>query len=186
MKHFLLILLLLFSLGSTAQSSLAESRSVSSVINKPVSTTDSFTFCSTRFKVPREDCSAKTEINCCSATSVDNRGSLACNNGTTLFWTYFDNEPDRHNFFRNLTTNSQKEQTRRLSKKPVTCLLLGKELEGYLVKYKFFNGAELQSIIVEDMVNGYNVVVELHLAAFRKPNKQKLSDGIQQILQVSK
>ncbi|MBL7744718.1 MAG: hypothetical protein JNN00_14700 [Chitinophagaceae bacterium] len=185
MKKLLLFSTILLTISSIGQISNTESSLLTSDPSQQKVSTDSFSFCSIKFKVPR-DCNKKSEANCCTAETSARGGNLGCYNGITLMWTYFQNEKSLRDYFEYRTSHSQKEQIKRFHKKPITCFLLGKQIEGFRIKFENFKGVKWQSIIIEDKINDKYVSIELLIPSHRKLKEQNISTGIKQILKLKK
>ena len=144
---------------------------------------DYFVFCRKTYKIPR-NCEGKDQSNCCSFSSQIKkgeekitRGHLGCNNGTSLFWTYYDSENESVREFESLLDQLEK-QTKEFKKYKISLILRGQKVEGYKIIYKSSNGYVNNEIIAYGKINGQNGSIELS-----SQNELKSNEDIQPLIQ---
>lgn len=170
MKHLFYCLVMLIPAFSFAQQAIdtnivEEPRYDTTSIN--IKSTNSFSFCSRLYKIPR-DCDKKDQSNCCSFSSqvfLDHKlpftGQLGCNDGTSLFWTYFESEDQAKNSFNGYPPQIKK-QMKEFKQEKIKLLICGQEAIAYKLNCTTNQGYKLNEIIAHININGQHVFVQLH------------------------
>ena len=136
-------------------------------VGKQTISLDSFTFCSMRFKVPR-DCDKRYQGNCCSFR--DQPDQFGCNNGLGITWHYFPNEASAKSSFESIT-NQVQTQMKNAKRDTIACYLVGTEAKAYRLKCETKEGYKFTQIFTYGVVNGQAVIVQLTSDKKIKKNK---------------
>jgi hypothetical protein len=189
MKH-LFILFLAFktvlSFGQNATMLDTIPQPVYDTTNIEVKSTNSFYFCSKLYKIPR-DCDVKDQSNCCSYRTcirngkiVPNTTNIECNDGTTLYWTNFDNVEPAKNKFNNFSNRLQKH-VKNFKQEKVKLLLCNKDVIANKLCYITPQGYTFTEIIFYGTINGESIFGELN--SQKKLNSSKALNALfQQIV----
>jgi hypothetical protein len=140
-----------------------------SMLNKVIKSTDSFTFCSVKYKISR-DCNKKDQSNCCSADLNPNNLQLGCYNGTSLFWSYCKAEWIARQNFESIPAQWM-QQMKKLTSEPVNCLLVNQKVPANKISCETKEGHKHYCIITYGTVNGQPVLVQLVSSKEIKKNK---------------
>lgn len=186
MKYSIAISFLLVSILSFGQNTPIATSNQSTT--EKVKRTDSVTFCSRTFAIPREctdyERSDELEANCCSANIGSNSGDFACYNGTTLFWDYTLTEERARDIFESIPPQT-KRQMKSFKSKRITCYLLGKKVKGLKATYTMISGEEGSSIFAYGTINSQPIYIELVSFTEFKSNED-IPKGIRQIVTLTK
>ena len=170
MRNLLFCLLALIPAHTFAQQSIDTNR-----IEEPkydttsidIRSINSFYFCSRLYRIPR-DCDKTDQANCCSFSSQVHlvggnlvSGQLGCNNGTSLFWTYFDSENQAKSSFEGYSPQIKK-QMKKFSQTEIKLFVCDQEARGYKLNYTTHQGHNGHQIIAYATINGQHVWVHLH------------------------
>ena len=179
MRYFLFLILILMTVEIYGQHT-----SGSDSIHTPtydttsidIKSIDYFVFCKKTYKIPR-DCEGQDQSNCCSFSSQImkgekniTRGQLGCNNGTSLFWTYYESENESDIQFESSLDQLEK-QMKVFTKYKVSLILCGKKIKGYKIICKNSNGYVINQIVAHGKINGRNVSIELSSQKELKSNE---------------
>ena len=175
------------SLGQTSATIDSIEQPVYDTTSMDIKSTNSFYFCSILYKIPR-DCDKKDQSNCCSFTSQvfthekNNRsGQIGCFNGTSLFWTYYDNEKTTKNNFESLLPQFQK-QMKKFEQKEIKLTVCQKPVVAYRLDCTTPESYDFSQIIFYGNINGQNVIGQLYLHHNQKSSTD-LGTLFQQIVQ---
>ena len=183
MRKAFFITSLFFATALTAQEpSNTDSSIHDSLLNKIISSTDSFTFCNVSYKISR-DCNKRNQSNCCSADLNPHNLQLGCSNGTSLFWTYSKSEFIARQNFESIPAQWM-QQMKKLTSEPVNCLLVSQKVPANKVSCVTKEGHKFYCIITYGIVNGQPVLVQLVSSKEIKKNKD-IQDVFQQIIKFS-
>jgi hypothetical protein len=146
-----------------------------------ISSTNSFSFCSKLYEIPR-DCGKRNESNCCSFSSqvrlgekLPNSGQLGCYDGATLMWTYCESEHDAKSVFEGHSPQI-KRQMKKFSQTKIKLFICDQEADAYRLNYTTQDGIKLNEIISYARINGQSVFIHL-----LSDNELKSSKEIQPI-----
>lgn len=185
MRCLIFLVFNVMSVASLAQKNAQNSVMLSYLPTREIMQTDSFSFCSIKYGIPK-DCETKTQINCCNyfpGSSMDSPGSdpqqLSCIGGT-LMWKYFADEKSRKEDFAKMIANFKKINHQI---KAIFCYLHGTKVEGIKMHIDPENGLKYYIIITQGKVNGQNVLVEL-MTYTELQNNQIIHPTLQQILKL--
>ncbi len=151
-------------------------------LNKVIKSTDSFTFCSVKYKISR-DCNKKNQSNCCSADLNPNNLQLGCYNGTSLFWTYYKAEWIARQNFESIPAQWM-QQMKNLYSENITRLLVDQKVLANKITYQTKAGHKAYCIITYGTVNGQSVLVQLVSSKEIKKNSD-IQPVFQQIIKFS-
>ena len=170
MKKVFHIALFFFSSTLAAQEATNTGSSVpDSILNKIIKSTDSFIFCSNKYKISR-DCDKKDQSNCCSADLNPYNLQLGCYNGVSLFWTYFKTEWMARQNFESFPAQWM-QQMKNLYSERITCLLVDQKVPANKITYETKEGHKSYCIITYGTINGQPVLVQLVSSKEIKKNK---------------
>ena len=189
MKYLLIIILLLQTSFSFAQNTIAPNavdKPVYDTTSLDIKSTNSFYFCSTLYKIPR-DCENNDQSSCCSFSAqvhkgekVLSNGQLGCYNGTSLFWTYFETEEAAKQNFESMP-GQLKKQMKTFSEQKIKLLLCNKEVEANKLNYTTLQGYQFSQIIFYGTINNQSVYGQLHIQKELKSSNE-LNSLFQQIV----
>ena len=122
--------------------------------------TNSFYFCSRLYRIPR-DCEKEDQSNCCSFSAQVHSGEislvsggLACYNGTSLFWTYFDSADQTRSSFEGYTPQIKK-QMKKFQQSEIKLFICDQEARAYKLNYTTYQGFNGHEIIAFVTINGH-------------------------------
>ena len=132
-----------------------------------IKSTNSFSFCSRLYKIPR-DCDRKDQSNCCSFSSqvhlgqkLPITGQLGCYDGTSLFWTYFESEDQAKSGFEGYSPQIKK-QANKFKQTKIKLFICNQEASAYKLNFTTYQGYKGNEIIAYVNMNGQYVFVQLH------------------------
>ena len=132
-----------------------------------IRSTNSFYFCSKLYRIPR-DCDKKDQSRCCSFSSqvflnqkLPISGQLACYDGTSLSWTYFENDQLAKSSFEGYSPQIKK-QMKEFNQTAIKLFISNQKVPAYKLTYTTFQGYKGHEIIAYGTINGQHIVVHLH------------------------
>ena len=132
-----------------------------------IRSTNSFYFCSRLYRIPR-DCDKKDQSNCCSFSSEVHlrertfvSSQFGCNDGTSLFWTYFDSANQAKSSFEGYSPQIKK-QMKKFRQTEIKLFICDQEARAYQLNYTTNQGFNGYEIIAYATINGQHVWVQLH------------------------
>ena len=107
-------------------------------------------------------------------------GQIGCYDGTSLYWSYFDNEEMARSSFEGYAPQIKK-QMKKFSQEAVTLFVCDKAVSAYKLTYTSLQGYEMTEVIFGGTVNGHPIFGQLRLQ--KKINTSaELSPLFQQIV----
>jgi hypothetical protein len=170
MRNFFMFFMLVGSLSSLAQSSKPGDTlrpGIYDTMRIEISSTTSFPFCSNLYKLPR-DCNDNMPPNCCSySTSLEKNekisryGSVSCGNGSSLFWYYYGSLGSAKQDTDGVLPQ-WKGQQKELNIQNIKCMVMGKEMEAYMVEMVSFQDHKSYILLTYGTYNGYIFTLQYH------------------------
>jgi len=152
-----------------------------------IRSTNSFSFCSRLFKIPR-DCNKKNESNCCSFSSevhlhqkLPLAGQLGCYDGTSLFWTYYESEYEAKGTFEGYSPQLRR-QMKKFKENKIKLFICNQETVGFQFTYTTVEGFTGHTIVAYANVNGQPVFIRVDSPKELKSSTQ-MRPVFQEILQ---
>ena len=193
MKRLILMIVFIMNISFL----IAQSNPISDSIAKPIYDTtityhlkskNSFYFCSKLYKIPR-DCNNKDQSNCCvfekdiySSFTTFESGSLNCYNGTSLNWTYANNDTSAKQNTESYILQIEK-QMKKTIKSTIKVSICGKEVDAY--KGSFTNNQDntFYEILFYATINEQSVYLQLSSMNEIKSNDD-LSQALRQLISI--
>ena len=148
---------------------------------------NSFYFCSKLYKIVR-DCDKKSPSNCCNfyaqihlREESPRSGELACDEGTSLYWTYHKTEGEAKSTFNNYPTQI-KRQMKKFEQDRIKLSISNQEAIAYKISFTSPQGFKGYEIIGYTTVNGQPVLVRF-MSDKEPTSSTKIPPVFQQILQ---
>jgi hypothetical protein len=152
-----------------------------------ISSTNSFSFCSKLYEIPR-DCGKRNESNCCSFSSqvrlgekLPNSGQLGCYDGASLFWTYYESEDQAMSACEGNAIQPN-QQMAKFKQTKIKLFICNQEAIAYELNYTTREGYKVNSIIACGKVNGQNVFIRFYFKN-KATTSSKIQPAFQRILQ---
>jgi len=149
---------------------------------------NSFYFCSKLYKIPR-DCNNKDQSNCCvfekdvysSFASLES-GNLNCYNGTSLNWTYANNETSAKQNTESFVSQVEK-QMKKIVRSTIKLSICGKEVDAFKGSFTTNQDYTFYKILFYATINGQSVYLQLSSINEIKSNDD-LSQAFRQLISI--
>jgi len=150
-----------------------------------IRSTNSFYFCSKLYKIPR-DCDSNDQSNCCSFNAQIHKalpglmsGQISCYDGTSLFWTYFDNVSDAKQSFEGYP-GQIKKQMKTFKQEDIKLFVCNTEVVATKLSYTTLQGYKLSEIRFYGTINGQTI--HGHLSLQQKKSSEELTPFFRQLV----
>ena len=170
MKQLFCLMLLLipgFLFSQQSRDSNAVEEPIYDTTSIDIKSTNSFYFCSKRYKIPR-DCDKKDQSGCCSFSSqiflnqkLPVSGHLGCYDGTSLSWNYFETDEQARSSFEGYSPQI-KRQMKKFNQTAIKLFICNQKVTAYKLNYTTFQKYRGHEIIAYGTINGQHVMVHLH------------------------